>query len=165
MQKIKTEKENNMSPEIKNIEAMKLVGCSEKINLSEKEFSGIGKAWERFFLSMDKIPNTVQNDKFWGITTGLYQAESSYIASKLVTEIREQNEFTSFDIPSQQFAIFKHKGNPMKMGGTVENALKWLTQSEFELNGNFNLEMYDSRCNPEDPDGYIVDLLFPVRKK
>ncbi|SHO56873.1 GyrI-like domain-containing protein [Vibrio quintilis] len=155
-----------MEPEIKTFENIKLVGCREEIDLMNGEFSGIGKAWERLFPAAESIQNIVQDDQFWGITTGINEAENAYTAAKQVSEISEANaELASFDIPAQQFAVFVHRGNPMAMGQTIQSAFQWLAQSDYQLSDSFNLEMYDSRCDPENPDGYIIDLLFPVQAK
>lgn len=153
-----------MKAEIRPMEAMKLVGCCEKIDLANQEFSGIGRAWERLFSSLDAVENQVANDQFWAITNGLFQADNSYTAARLVTEVSNvPDEFQSQQLPARQYAIFEHRGNPMAMGETIHKALQWIEESdEYQLDGNYNLEMYDSRCNPEQPDNYIVEIYFPV---
>lgn len=153
-----------MKPEIKQLEAMTLVGCSEKIDLANQEFSGIGRAWERLFSTLESIENQLDSDQFWAITNGLFQADNRYTAARLVTQIDgELGECQSQQLPARQYAVFEHRGNPMAMGETIYNALHWIEESDsYQLDGNFNLEMYDSRCNPEQPDNYIVEIYFPV---
>jgi predicted transcriptional regulator YdeE len=83
---------------------------------------------------------------------------------KLVSKFDKQlSELSTFETEEQDFVMFEHHGNPEKIGETIQEAFQWIQQSKYELNGNFNLEMYDSRCNPEKRENYIVELYFPVK--
>lgn len=156
-----------MNPEISLLAPMNIIGCKEKFSPSKGDFSGIQKAWERLFaLPKGYIHNEIKNDQFWAVTSHIGEETLSYTAGGLVSSLEHlPKDMRSFYTPEQLFAIFEHYGNPQTMGETIHKAFEWIAQSEYESDGNYNLEMYDSRCNPEDPDSYTVSLYFPIRQK
>lgn len=154
-----------MKPKFVKLPKMKIVGCKEFFDPQKGDFSGIGKAWDRLFeLENGSIKHEVKNDQFWGVTSDIDRTPHSYIAGGLVSKFdNELSELSAFETGDQDFVMFEHHGSPELMGETIQKAFQWIQQSKHELNGNFNLEMYDSRCNPEKPENYIVELYFPVK--
>lgn len=155
-----------MEPQFIALQPMKFVGCQESFELSTHDFSGVEKAWQRLFsLKPGSIDNEVDNDQFWGITTDLEKPALTYIAGGLVSAFSDQNqELAAFETPPEQcFAKFEHHGHLMKLGETIHGAFQWLQQKGCRVQGNYILEMYDSRCDPAHPEAYIVDLYIPVQ--
>lgn len=154
-----------MEPQIKKLPAMKLVGCEESFSPAKGDFAGIKTAWDTLFsLPSGYIKDEIGNDQFWAVTDAITEETLSYIAGGLVTSFdKVQADLSTFETGEQLFAIFEHHGNPNIMGDTIQKAFEWIAQSSYESAGCYNLEMYDSRCNPEDPDSYIVELYFPIK--
>ena len=154
-----------MNPQFLKLPKMKFVGCKEFFDPQKGDFSGIMKAWERLFQQENgSIKHEVKNDQFWGVTSDIEKTLHSYIAGGLVSKFdKELSGLSTFETEEQDFVMFEHHGSPEKMGETIQKAFQWIQQSKYELNGNFNLEMYDSRCNPENRENYIVELYFPVK--
>ena len=155
-----------MKPHFIKLSAMKFVGIKECFDPRNSDFPGIRKAWERYFqVEPGSIKFGIKNDQFWGITSDIDKIPHSYIAGGLVSEFDDEDPgFDTFETKEQDFLMFEHNGHVQAMGETIRKALQWIRQSEYELDGNYNLEMYDSRCDPEDPNSYIVELYFPVKQ-
>ncbi len=70
------------------------------------------------------------------------------------------------EIPANTYVLFTFNG-PFANAGAVHAYLysTWLKDSEYELAGLYNIEIYDERSHGPESDDSITDICFPVRKR
>lgn len=71
------------------------------------------------------------------------------------------------EVPSKEYAVFYHYGSPEKLGGTycfIHE--KWIKESGYEVDGDFEFESYDDSFNGENPNDEksLIKIYLPVKK-
>ena len=72
------------------------------------------------------------------------------------------------EVPSKEYAVFYHYGSVNKLGETFDYIHgKWLNESGYCLDGNFEFEHYDDSFNGENPDdeNSLIRIYIPVKRK
>ncbi len=153
-----------MKPRIQKIGPMKIVGCKTDITPSKDGFEKIRKVWETFFtLPPDIIQGVIKNECFWGVANSIDHISQSYIAGVQVSEFKDvPHKLTTIETQKGKYAIFEHQGNPKDVKSTAYLAMQWIWHSKHNLNGSIFLEMYDSRCECDDPEDCIIDIYIPI---
>lgn len=83
-------------------------------------------------------------------------------ASDKPLEVREG--FVSHEISACKYAVFTHKGSVMDMGETYDYAYKtWIPKSEYEVRFHEDLELYDGRFDPDDPENSEMFIYIPIQ--
>ncbi|WED28245.1 GyrI-like domain-containing protein [Vibrio sp. DW001] len=154
-----------MKENIVLLDSLIIAGCKGGFCPSKNDFNGLMHAWHSFFsLEQNELKESLKNDQFWGVTYNLDQSDFAIIAGCLVTTANiESKKLSVFETNTQPFIQCEHRGNPQTMGDTIKDMYEWIAASEHELSDYYYLEMYDTRCNPEEPDSYVVDLFFPIK--
>ncbi|OKL45679.1 GyrI-like domain-containing protein [Pseudovibrio exalbescens] len=156
-------------PEFKTVRALSLVGCAEPIKLSEGDVEGVGRAWQRLFAEPClNEASRLEPSVFWGATYGFDQDQQTFFAGQEGTgrsDGQEANDrLARLETTERLYAVFEHRGHPHQLGRTHGQAYDWIVASDgYTFDAPFTLERYDERCNPEDPEGYVIDLYYPVR--
>lgn len=110
---------------------------------------------EVFGLSTDPEDYNPETDSF-EFFVGIEVSSNEYIPEGMVFR----------EIPANTYVLFTFKG-PFENAGAVHAYLysTWLKQSEYELSGLYNIEIYDERNHGPESEESVTDIVFPVRKK
>lgn len=147
---------------------IKLVGLNEKIVMPNNT---IPQLWEKFLSRMGEIKNNSN--------TGCYG-----LASNMIPETYEFDELVALEVSSfedipegmitkviepQKYLVFTHKGKifyengESKMPKTYDYLYgKLLPSTEFQLDKNFNFELYDERFK-NNSDESQIDIYIPIK--
>ncbi len=162
----------NMEPVFKELGEIKVIGLTAKfISVMSPEKNNmvvIPALWGKYA----KRATEIKSRKSWvdmGVCICQPENERShpdeclYMAATEVTDTTDVPEgMTSMIIPAGKYAMFTHKGAVSKIGLTVSYIYgSWLPKSGQKLREAADLEMYDSRFNP-DSDEFELSLYIPI---
>ena len=159
-------------PEIKNIEAKKLVGISLHTSLADDKTELL---WKRFMERKDKIQNTVSEDLFSvqvydeGFIEGHFNSQSIFEkwAALEVEDYSDLEEgMKGLKLPGGLYAVFTHKGTSKEFAETAKFIFEdWLQSSDYELDDRPHFEVlgkdYKGPENPESKE----KIWIPIKKK
>ncbi|HCI71924.1 MAG TPA: GyrI-like domain-containing protein [Balneola sp.] len=159
-----------MDPEIKILPPKKLIGMSIDTSLAEYGAPGL---WQRFMPRVKSIENKVGSEKY---SIQIYDNLFSYsdFHPKLIfkywaaTEVQSfesvPKEMEALELPGGKYAVFTHKGTMAGFQKTLNFIhLKWLPDSEFELDHRPHFEILDDRyLGPNNPES-IEEVWIPIK--
>ncbi|HAH49885.1 MAG TPA: GyrI-like domain-containing protein [Balneola sp.] len=159
-----------MDPEIKILPPKKLIGMSIDTSLTEYGAPGL---WQRFMPRVKSIENKVGSEKY---SIQIYDNLFSYsdFHPKLIfkywaaTEVQSfesvPKEMEALELPGGKYAVFTHKGTMAGFQKTLNFIhLKWLPDSEFELDHRPHFEVLDDRyLGPNNPES-IEEVWIPIK--
>ena len=159
-----------MDPEIKILPPKKLIGMSIDTSLTEYGAPGL---WQRFMPRVKSIENKVGSEKY---SIQIYDNLFSYsdFHPKLIfkywaaTEVQSfesvPKEMEALELPVGKYAVFTHKGAMAGFQKTLNFIhLKWLPDSEFELDHRPHFEVLDDRyLGPNNPES-IEEVWIPIK--
>jgi predicted transcriptional regulator YdeE/DNA-binding transcriptional MerR regulator len=142
-----------MKPNFVSKEAFKVVGISY---VGKNENQEIPKLWEEFNPRMKELKNAEYccYGACFGDVEGAADDEFEYIACVAVESTPDIPEgMVMREIPAHKYAVFTHHGSLETLHDTYEYIYNtWLPQSGYELDGKFDMEMYDDDFNMDDWD-------------
>jgi len=164
--------ERQMDYKMREMDDLKVVGIKREI-LTKTSHQQIGALWGEFIgrwgeleayknspvvgvcfhdpRFMDKQP--APEDKWW------------YMAGIIIEgEIELPEGMIIHEIPASKYAVFTHKGPLSNLGETYKYiSVDWIQQVDYEFYAHDELEWYDERFKPEDPENSEYDLYIPVK--
>jgi len=151
-----------MEYRIENKEAFKIIGTVKEFN-NDTSYSEIPKFWSEHYESGDgkHIMGT------FGICYGSdgNSGNFSYMIADFYKGGEFPDKFAVKELPAKTYAVFPCKGALPKSLQSVNTQIwtEWLPNCrEYELDGDFNIEMY-TPCDTNS-DGYYSEIWLPVRK-
>jgi AraC family transcriptional regulator len=165
-----------MEPEIVEKPGFKVAGLETPfVHILSEDGVGeerVGKLWGAFGAAVPRIANRARDEVAFGIVYPRPEGERShpdelqYICSNEVTTFDGMpEEFATYEVPANRYAIFTHRGPITTLEPTIRHAYReWLPNSEFEHAGPCDVERYDERfCH--DGDESEMEYWIPVREK
>ncbi len=157
-----------MEPMIINKESFMVIGPGIRSTLENGQNSiQIPKFWEKCIKLKywEKIPNKVDQRKFYGICTDINPDGSfKYIAANEVTSLENiPKGMTGKVIQAGSYAVFTAKGKiPDKIHEVTRYIYgEWFNKSGYERGNAEDLEVYeDKRINLPEPE---VDIYIPIK--
>lgn len=148
------------NPEIKNIEAKKLMGISLHTSLADDKTALL---WKRFMKRKENITNAVSDDLFSvqvydeGFIQGHFNSQSIFEkwAALEVEDYSElQESMKGLKLPGGLYAVFTHHGTSNEFAETAKFIFEeWLPASEYELDDRPHFEVLGEEYKgPENPD-------------
>lgn len=156
-------------PEIKTIEAKKVVGISCTMSFSRFTVSDL---WVKFIPKVQNIPHRISSDL---LSIAIYQPEH-FIQFDPSREFEKwaATEVDSFDItpdgldqlliPAGQYAVFHYKGLPSDNRIFQWIYSQWLPHSDYQLDQRPHFEVLGERYKNGDPDSE-EDIYIPIKEK
>lgn len=150
-----------MQPKIVDRSGFTVVGLKYR---GKNEHNEIPQLWQALMPRVGEIKNMVDEHVAYGICANMNEStgEFDYIAGFEVSTIKDVPEdMVSFEVPGTKYAVFST--TLPKIGETFDNAHHtWLPQSGYQPVGGPELEVYDERFDPQDPES-LFDLYIPVK--
>ena len=159
-----------LTPEIVELDAMKVVGMSSLIN---SKSNLIGKLWLRFMPRGKEVQHVSMEKTAFGVSFGMEmlspdstppEYEFMHLVGYPVSSTDDVPEGMSYkNVPAHKYAKFTHKGPLSKLGGTYNEIFaQWLPASgeEYAPSG-CDLEWYDERFKHEEEDSEF-DIYVPI---
>jgi AraC family transcriptional regulator len=160
-----------MNIKIETKPAMRLIGLCAYFNGHGMEnannFEIIPALWEQFNAETGAQPHAITT--YYGFiyeSDDVARGQLRYLACydekdgniELSAPIREQ-------VAQQQYAILPHHGLLQNIGETLDAFYgQWLPESDYRMDGNMNIEVYDERFNPMSKDSYFETWVPVVLK-
>lgn len=138
------------------------------IKIGRKEKGKIGPLFSDFAARSKEVSNRINNN-FVGISiypenfTGFEKIE--YLVGFQVSEHAGIPEgMISRVFPARQYAVATHKGSTKKVFDTYGYFhSKWLPSAGYQYDGQYDIQIYDSRFLGTDHPDSELDIYFPVR--
>jgi len=150
-----------MDPRIVSWPAFRVVGLKYR---GKNEKNEIPQLWQSIGPRVGEIKNIADDHVAYGISANMDEStgEFDYIAGSEVSTAKEIPEgMFCFEVPDAKYAVFST--TLPKIGETFHNAYHtWLPESGYQATGGPELEVYDERFDPQDPDSEF-DLYIPVK--
>ncbi|GAA4324063.1 hypothetical protein GCM10023115_53150 [Pontixanthobacter gangjinensis] len=158
-------------PDIKNIEAKKLVGISLHTSLADDKTALL---WKRFMSRKDKIKNKLSDDLYSvqvydeGFIEGHFNSQSIFEkwAALEVEDYSELEEgMKGLKLPGGLYAVFTHHGTSKEFAGTARFIFEeWLPASEYQLDDRPHFEVLgEDYKGPENPESK-EKIWIPIKK-
>jgi len=167
-----TKGEMKMDYKIKNMDDIRVIGIKRKIVTRESK-QQIAALWEEF-LSHRKNNEKLRKAQ----TVGICFPEPKYLEQQpepddtwfyMAAVIVEDNVEVSdslieHTIPASKYAVFTHKGSFDKLHETYKFiSVDWIQQVDYEFYLHEEIEWFDERFKPEDPENSEYDLIIPIK--
>lgn len=167
-----TKGEMKMDYMIKDIVDIRVIGIKRLIVTRESK-QQIAALWDEFLSHRNKNENLRKTQ-----TVGICFPEPKYLeqqpepddtwyymAAVIVEEDVEIPEgLIEHTIPASKYAIFTHKGSFEKLHETYKFiSVDWIQQVDYEFYLHEEIEWYDDRFKPEDPENSEYDILVPIK--
>lgn len=159
-----------MTPIIKVIEAKKLVGISESMNLIENKTAML---WQNFMPKRHLIKN-INGNHF--ISMQIYADEHfaafnptnnfTKWACVEVTDFKEiPSQMKTFILPAGTYAVFNYKGLPANAAPFFKQIFtEWIPSSNYELDNRPHFEVLGEKYNNHHPESE-EEVWIPIKNK
>jgi len=158
-----------MTPEIKTLEEKKLVGMRIKTTVANDKAREL---WQRFMPRRNEVRNRV-GENFYSIQA--YDHSRSFETFTPQTEFEKwasvevsdwdaiPDEMESRTLAGGQYAVFIHRGLAKDFPETWKAIfMKWLPQSDYELDKRDHFEILTPAYRPDDPDA-TEEIWIPIK--
>lgn len=163
----------SIEPNIVTVDSIRVVGIKGKTSLSNNT---IPELWNTFIPRINQIKSRNKNKASYGICLYNHDMELRYITDDLQYEMLTAVEVDSFDnvpkkmiahtIPSQQYAVFTHKGHISKLRFTYSYIyFNWVEKSKYKMSEGDDFEHYDERFNLSNQSSSEIDIYIPIVEK
>ncbi|MCF7794510.1 MAG: AraC family transcriptional regulator [Candidatus Cloacimonetes bacterium] len=167
-----TKGDMKMDWKIKDMPEIRVIGIKRKIVTRESK-EQIAALWDEFLSHINKNENLRKLQ-----TVGICFPEPKYLEQQpepddtwyyMAAVIADQNveipeALTEHKIPAAKYAVFTHKGSFEKLHETYKFiSVDWIQQVDYEFYLHEEIEWYDDRFKPEDPENSEYDILVPIR--
>lgn len=136
--------------------------------IGKNENREIPQMWgEQFFPRLPEITNGVEDGIFYGLCSCAgVENGFSYVAAREVSSLDNIPEgMVGKTVPTATYAVFTHIGSLEDLSKTYEQIHKqWLSNSDYEMAGNYEFEYYDERFTDFSPTSEM-DIYVPVKLK
>jgi predicted transcriptional regulator YdeE len=149
--------------EIKTIQqpALTVVGLKYR---GKNENDEIPQMWGALMSRTGEIANMSKEPVAYGVCTNMDKesGEFDYIAGYRVSGSGEIPEgMVAFPLPAGKYAVFTT--TLPQLGDTYQNAYHtWLPEAGIEPTGDLDIEVYDERFDPHNPDS-VFDILILIK--
>jgi AraC family transcriptional regulator len=167
-----TKGEMKMDCKIKDMDDIRVVGIKRKIVTRESK-QQIAALWDDFLSHKNKNENlrTAQ-------TVGICFPEPKYLEQQpepddtwfymaaviVKDDVDIPDGLIEHTIPASKYAIFTHKGSFEKLHETYKFiSVDWIQQVDYEFYLHEEIEWYDERFKPENPEKSEYDILVPIK--
>jgi AraC family transcriptional regulator len=167
-----TKGEMKMDCKIKDMDDIRVVGIKRKIVTRESK-QQIAALWDDFLSHKNKNENlrTAQ-------TVGICFPEPKYLEQQpepddtwfymaaviVKDDVDIPDGLIEHTIPASKYAIFTHKGSFEKLHETYKFiSVDWIQQVDYEFYLHEEIEWYDERFKPENPENSEYDILVPIK--
>ncbi|MBT3754852.1 MAG: AraC family transcriptional regulator [Candidatus Cloacimonetes bacterium] len=167
-----TKGEMKMDCKIKDMDDIRVVGIKRKIVTRESK-QQIAALWDDFLSHKNKNENlrTAQ-------TVGICFPEPKYLEQQpepddtwfymaaviMKDDVDIPDGLIEHIIPASKYAIFTHKGSFEKLHETYKFiSVDWIQQVDYEFYLHEEIEWYDERFKPENPENSEYDILVPIK--
>ena len=162
----------NSEPEIKEMQAKKLIGIRISTSLADDKTSLL---WNRFMKLRGSIENITGKDLYsvqeYGeiFMSGEFDTQSEF-KKWAATEVSDFNEtpkgLQKLEIPAGKYAVFIHEGTAKKFAESSRYIFnEWLPESDFNLDDRPHFEILGvDYKGPENPDSK-EEIWIPVKEK
>lgn len=150
--------------------AMTLEGKLGYFNGYDSKFANnlavIPSLWESLMQdSLFQLKPTLSGYGFIGESDNTDKGELSYLASIDHSEGQLTTLGVKKEVPEQVYAIVPHHGQLRGLANTLDAFYgQWLIESDYKMSGDFSIEFYDARFNPESADSYF-ETWIPIQDK
>jgi AraC family transcriptional regulator len=161
-----------MDCKIKDMDDIRVVGIKRKIVTRESK-QQIAALWDDFLSHKNKNENlrTAQ-------TVGICFPEPKYLEQQpepddtwfymaaviMKDDVDIPDGLIEHIIPASKYAIFTHKGSFEKLHETYKFiSVDWIQQVDYEFYLHEEIEWYDERFKPENPENSEYDILVPIK--
>lgn len=150
-----------MEPRFVQREGFRVVGINGTYTRSSAQ--DISSLWGQFNQLIPTISNRIDLNSDYGICHPLNPNEFDYIAAVRVEHLNKIPQgMVGYDLPSQHYAVFTHKGHMRDFARTISYIwATWLPNSGLEITGNADFEHYEERFGPVHLTGE-VDIYIPI---
>jgi AraC family transcriptional regulator len=123
----------------------------------------IPKLWEAFLKRVHEIPDQVRPGVFVSPCHDRVTDFTCYIGVEVRSADQVPEGMLALTVPTQQYAVFTHKGPIRNVPTTYQRALKWIERKGFQKDhSTLGLEVYDHRYLPTTHDGNSPDNMFDI---
>ena len=154
-----------LGPEFRIREAFKVAGLA--MDFDQESKAQIPELWTRFSPSIGTVPGQ-RGFTTYGVCIPTDPATGNfrYIASVEVDATDGlPEELTGYEVPACKYAVFTHQGSLDHLQETVGYIFgTWLPESEYELTGTADFELYDGRFNPHTGSGEF-EIWIPIGRE
>jgi len=145
-----------------------------KITTKTKDHkANIRNLWEKFQARLSEFPRdekqlivgVVFHDSRFVDRGPEPEEEWSYMAGIASTdELKVPEDMISHQITGCKYAVFTSKTTPEALCQTYRYiGLDWIKEVDYEFLPHEELELYDDRFKPHDPDNSFMDILVPIK--
>ncbi|HTL48040.1 MAG TPA: GyrI-like domain-containing protein [Verrucomicrobiae bacterium] len=156
-----------MNPTIVERETMKFAGLSTLIRSSSNtrnDMTNVPSLWQELKPLISDLHSRVGTERYALIVGDLAErvGESYYHALVQVRDFEGLSEsLVTFELPKGRRAMFTHKGPPETAGDTIIEMLRnWLPASQESISKNFELFIFHSGYDRNDPEGEFECCVF-----
>ena len=157
-----------MQPRIEQLEKKKLIGHRLKMSVN---YNRTGELWGGFGPKIKEIKNRLSTDK---ISMQVYDTsyhknfdpanEFEKWAAVEVSNFNEVvGEMESFTLPAGQYAVFDYKGSSSDTRIFQYIFMKWLPNSEYQLDNRPHFEVLGEKYKNNDPTSE-EEIWIPIKK-
>ena len=161
-----------MDYQIKDIPEIKVIGIKRKIVTKDSK-QQIAALWDEF-LSHLKKNDVLCSEQ----TVGICFPEPKYLEQQpepedtwyymaaVIVDVKMEipKGLIEHTIPASKYAVFTHKGSFEKLHETYKFiSVDWIQQVDYEFYLHEEIEWYDERFKPEDPENSEYDILVPIK--
>jgi predicted transcriptional regulator YdeE len=130
----------------------------------KNENQEIPQLWGELTARTHEITNMVPEHVVYGVCANMDKetGEFDYIAGYRVTGAdKVPGGMVAYEVPAGRFAVFTT--TLPEIGDTFTNAYDvWLPEAGLEPSGELDIELYDERFDPQDPDS-VFDILVAIK--
>ncbi|RYZ99322.1 MAG: AraC family transcriptional regulator [Moraxellaceae bacterium] len=161
--------ENDTPLRFEHLEPLLLAGIREPLtDNAEKE---IPILWQSFLALIDKIAHKIDNNRYGVcVQTGEYNREYYYMACCAVSDLNDMaEEFSPIIIPSQEYAVFTHRGHLSQIRQTISFAFDvWLPASTWSLTrqSTHTVHFFEKYTEEFDPSVGVggIEIWVPITR-
>lgn len=163
-------KGGEMTPEIKEIKGLKVIGLRYFGTNSNNEIPSL---WNRFLQQTGEIKNIARKYHYYGICScpeadiAGYRGEVKfeYVAGALVTELDPiPKGMVARQIPGGKYAVFTHKGPISSIQDTYKYIYgEWATKEEQTISGTIDFEFYNEKFDPGGSENSELYIYIPIK--
>ncbi len=152
-------------PEFRSRDSFHVAGFA--INCNQETKAHIPALWLKFSSHINQVPNRVGQETYgMCIPTPAADGSFRYIAGVGVDNADTvQEPYEGVTVPACNYAVFTHEGSLDHLHATVDYIFgTWLAESDYELTGTPDFELYDDRFDPANSTGEF-EYWVPVTRR
>ena len=158
----------SMKPVITTVEPFIAVGLEAKCTQNN---NGVAALWGKLVPRLGEIKNRKDNALSFGVCQYVDVSEFSgdtefneFVCSPVTSTKSIPEGMKSHKVDGGKFAVFTHKGSVEKLGDTYDYIYgSWMTKTELEIDERDDMEMYDHRFNPIEPEKSEMFIYIPIK--